>query len=67
LLDNNETHNGDITEIYAKKLAEAVWVRNRKALDRYASYGQANSDDNQFLQYSSGRTFRRGISCYMAY
>ncbi|MGZ6405121.1 MAG: fused MFS/spermidine synthase [Bdellovibrionota bacterium] len=67
MLDNNETHTGDITETYAKKLAEAVWVRNRKALDRYAAYGQPNSDDNQFLQYSSGRTFRRGISCYMTY
>ena len=62
-----EKVSGDVTEKYAKKLSEAVWIRNRSQLDRYARHSKWNSDDNQFLQYSGGRTFRRKISCYMPY
>ena len=59
--------SGDVTEAYATALSNAVWVRNRKQLERFARYGKFNTDDNQFLQYSGGRTFRRGISCFMSY
>jgi len=60
-------NKGDVTEAYAKAVSEAVWVKNRTVLERYARHGRFNSDDNQFLQYSGGRTYRRRISCFMPY
>jgi len=65
---NGLDNKGDVTELYAKTLGEAVWVRNREKLERYARHAtRYNSDDNQFLQYSGGRTFRRRISCFLPY
>ncbi len=66
MLDGKE-HAGDVGEEYTTQLNKAVWIRNHSVLDRYSVHSRYNSDDNQFLQYSGGRTFRRGISCFMAY
>ncbi|HEY8278517.1 MAG TPA: fused MFS/spermidine synthase [Bdellovibrionota bacterium] len=64
---DGSTRTGNVTDEYTLKLNGSVWIRNRERLDRFAPHSGYNSDDNQFLQYSSGRTFRRGISCYLNY
>ena len=67
MLDGSTGNEADLRERYARRISESVWVKSRSVLDRYAPHSKWNSDDNQFLQYSGGRTFRRKISCYMPY
>ena len=42
---------------------DKTFLFNKAGVERYVDGAKVNMDDNQILQYSSGRTYYRGIAC----
>lgn len=48
-------------------LDQYLLANNSKALQGYDNFPLINNDDNQFLQFKSGRSFWTGVSCSVKY
>lgn len=64
LLSEDEDKKLPAPPTFMKKIKRSIWLKNRDKLGQYNNYPIVNTDDNQYLQFSAGKSYFQKMSCY---